>query len=236
MAGKFIVIDGADGAGKSTQTERLIDAARSRRLSAAYIHFPSYTGTEGGKVVQQYLHGTFGDPTGIHPVLASMPYALDRFEQAKHLRELINTNDLVVADRYVISNMAFQGAKLAIDEREPFTQWCATIDYEILQNPREDAVLFLSVPTALSAALMQKRAAEVRAKDLHEENRAYQAKVLEQYHWLCSHYPHWHAIDCSEDRNGVQSLRSIESIGDEIMEIVFGKILEQAEQSQEATV
>ncbi|MGI6103181.1 MAG: dTMP kinase [Patescibacteria group bacterium] len=225
MAGMFIVIDGADGAGKSTQTERLIDAARARGLSATNIHFPSYQGTEGGKVVQDYLYGAFGDAASIHPKLASLPYAIDRFEQAEHLRELIRTHDLVVADRYVISNMAFQGAKLPEGEREAFTQWCATMDYEVFGNPREDAVYFLSVPTELSAALVRQRSSDSRKTDLHEANLAYQTKVLAQYHWLCTYYPHWQLVDCSAPSDTGQTLRPIEDIAGEIEALVLDGLL-----------
>ena len=219
--GERVGLVGANGAGKSTQTDRLIDAARARGLSAINIHFPSYQGTEGGKVVQDYLYGAFGDAASIHPKLASLPYAIDRFEQAEHLRELIRTHDLVVADRYVISNMAFQGAKLSEGER----------DYEVFGNPREDAVYFLSVPTELSAALVRQRSSDSRKTDLHEANLAYQVKVLAQYHWLCTYYPHWQLVDCSAPSDTGQALRTIEDIASEIEALVLDGLL--APRSQE---
>lgn len=237
MSGKFIVIDGADGAGKSTQTERLIAAAQARGLRATHIHFPSYEGTEGGKVVQQYLYGTFGDPASIHPMLASLPYAIDRFEQAKHVRELIATHDLVVADRYVISNMAFQGAKLPKRGRQAFTEWCAAMDYDVLGNPKEDAVLFLSVASALSEQLVNSRAAATggRKTDLHEANRSYQRAVLDEYHRLCAQYSHWTLIDCSQTVGGKLALRPIDDIATQIEQLVFTQILTKSEQSAEVT-
>lgn len=104
MAGIFVVIDGADGAGKSTQTEHLIRAAKTRRLRATAIHFPSYEGTEGGRVVQEYLYGVYGDAASIHPKLASLPYAIDRFEQSKHLRKLIRTQNSYLDSQRVASS------------------------------------------------------------------------------------------------------------------------------------
>ncbi|MBI4022730.1 hypothetical protein HY375_01020 [Candidatus Berkelbacteria bacterium] len=235
MAGTFIVIDGADGAGKTTQTERLIDAAQRRGLSATFIHFPSYQGTEGGRIVQRYLHGEFGDPATIHPTLASIPYALDRFQQAGHVRELIATHDLVVADRYVISNMAFQGAKLPKRGRQTFTDWCAALDYEVFGNPREDAVLFLSVPSALSEQLVLGRASahQGRKRDLHETNRRYQRAVLEEYQRLCAHYPHWRLINCSQEEAGAVVPRPIDDIASEIADLVFSHILKHMSVSEE---
>lgn len=237
MAGKFIVIDGADGAGKTTQTERLIATATERGLRATHIHFPSYEGTVGGKVVQQYLHGEFGDPASIHPMLASLPYAIDRFEQANHVRELIATHDLVVADRYVISNMAFQGAKLPKRGRQQFTDWCAAMDYEVFGNPREDAVLFLSVPSQLSEQLVRGRAGAKagRKADLHETNRQYQRAVLLEYHRLCTQYPHWQLIDCSQNVAGELTLRPIDDIAAQITHHVFSDILKNVRMSTEVT-
>ncbi len=237
MGGTLIVIDGADGAGKTTQTERLIARATERGLSATSIHFPSYHGTEGGRIVQRYLHGEFGDPTSIHPVLASIPYALDRHEQSAHVRELLATHDLVVADRYVISNMAFQGAKLAESERQPFTEWAAMLDYEVFKNPREAAVVFLSVPTALSTALIKGRSTTGRKQDLHEKNRLYQARVLAQYHWLCSYYPHWYLVDSSQNTHGELGLRTVDAIATDVEQILFEKVIPAQERiAQEAQV
>lgn len=233
MAATFLVIDGTDGAGKQTQTERLLAAARRRGLRAATIDFPGYARTTSGRVVRQYLDGAFGDAAVVHPMLASYPYAVDRFESAPALRQLLAENDLVVADRYVVSNIAYQAAKLPAAERPAFRDWCASLDYDVLGNPRENAVIFLSLPIEISQRLIAQRNRSqgvTVAADLHESNQRYLATVLEEYKVLCGQRDGWYEIDCSDAHNGI---RPIDDIAAEIEDLVFSRILAQSTQVTE---
>lgn len=222
MRGKLIVLDGADGAGKDTQADRLLAHAKGRGISAAIIRFPAYEQTFSGKEVRAYQSGRFGELINCHPKLISYLYAVDRFEMQSQLHELLNTHELVIAARYVISNIAYQAARLPKEERPAFRTWAETLDYEVLHNPREDAVIFLSLPTALSDQLIAKRQQETEgARDIHDENARYREEVLGEYETLCASHDHWFSIQCNDG----DQIRSIEDIATELDRLVFERVL-----------
>ena len=114
----LIVIEGIDGSGKGTQaqqlTERLIATGRRVRL----LSFPRYRETLFGHAIGDFLNGRFGQLNEVHPFLASVLYAADRFESKSVLADALHQSDVVVCDRYVPSNLAHQGDKLDGADRE----------------------------------------------------------------------------------------------------------------------
>lgn len=226
MRGKFIVLDGADGAGKDTQANALLAAAQAQGLSAALIRFPGYDTTLSGREVKAYLAGEYGEFNAVHPKITSYLYAVDRYEQQPLLNELLEKHDLVIASRYVISNIAYQAARLPEAERPAYREWAKKLDYDVLKNPHEDAVLFLSLPVELSKTLIEKRLKQGTAgRDIYDENLTYQRTVLGEYEYLCSTHDHWYQINCAHDGK----IRSIDDIAQEIQQLVFTKILALAE-------
>lgn len=223
MRGKFVVLDGADGVGKDTQADRLLAAAHQQGISAALIRYPGYERTLTGKVVQSYLRGEYGELDTVHPKIATYLFATDRFELKAELEQLLATHDLVIASRYAASNLAFQTARVPEVERPAFRDWVLQLEYGTFSAIKEDAVIFLSLPTALSEKLIAKRqqAAAVQSRDIYDEHKAFQLTVLEQYHILCSMFDHWRKIECEQG----DDIRSIEDIGAEIQQLVFEQIL-----------
>lgn len=218
----FIVLDGTDGSGKDTQTDQLLAAAKRRGISAATIRYPAYEQTFSGSVIRAYQSGEFGDLSVCHPKLACYPYAVDRYEQQPKLQALLAANDLVIASRYVISNIAYQAVRVPEAERAAFRVWAETLDYEVMKNPREDAVIFLSLPVELSDQLIAKRnAGKAAVRDLYDENQAYRRDVLREYQLLCASHDHWHQVHCEAGT----AIRSIEDIAQEIEQLVFERIL-----------
>jgi len=215
MRGRFTVLDGADGAGKDTQADQLLAAAKRRGVSAAIIRFPAYEQTFSGAVIRDYQRGTFGELKDCHPKLVSYLYAVDRFEMQAHLRDLLEAHELVIASRYVISNIAYMAARLPSDQRPEFRAWLERLDYEVLGNPREDMVVFLSLPINLSDQLIAKRKGIHR--DMNDENAVYRTEVLAEYEALCGMHDHWHKIDCAAG----DTIRTIEDIAAELEQLVF---------------
>jgi dTMP kinase len=227
MRGKLIVLDGTDGSGKDTQTDLLLKAAQKRGLSAAIIRFPSHGETFSGRVIRdEYLTGKLGDLADCHPKLVCYLYAVDRFEQQAALNKLLSSHDLVIATRYVISNIAYQAARIPEADRMDFRQWAETLDYDVMKNPKEDAVVFLSLPVDLATQLIEKRnAGKQVARDLHDENKSYQRDVLSEYQTLCSSHDHWYQVDCELDGG----IRTIDDIAQQLDQLVFEQILIPAE-------
>ena len=86
-----VVIEGIDGSGKGTQTERLHERLRQAGKSAALISFPRYTETLFGRVVGEFLNGRFGDLEQVDPFLAALLYAGDRYESRQFLLDALRT-------------------------------------------------------------------------------------------------------------------------------------------------
>ena len=107
MEGKFIVVEGADGSGKSTQAEMLADYLRGRGLPVVSVREPG--GTKIGENIRSILRS---------PELAGMSVCTEMLlymaSRAQLVREVIEpalaAGRVVVADRFLLSTVAYQGA------------------------------------------------------------------------------------------------------------------------------
>jgi dTMP kinase len=111
--GRFIVIEGVDLLGKSTQLARAEDAARSRGLRVAVTSFPVRTAPVTGGPIERFLAGELPlvtnpetDPVG-QMLAGQVLFSLNRREAAPELRDLIARHDLVLASRYTLSARAY---------------------------------------------------------------------------------------------------------------------------------
>ncbi len=216
--GKLIVIEGVDGSGKETQTELLCKYIAESGKTVERLSFPDYA-SQSSALVKMYLRGEFGsEPSSVNPYAASLFYAVDRFAScAKGWGERLKGDRVIVADRYVTSNIVYQTAKLVGDaERRAFIRWEEDLEYGKLGLPRPDAVIFLNMEPEASALLREGRKNKITGgdeKDVHERDEAFLRAVYESAAYaaeLCG----WDEVKCSE--GGVP--RSIEAIHNDIKE------------------
>lgn len=189
-SGKFIVLEGTDGSGKTVQFERLILALpESTKLGA--LDFPQY-GEPSSYFVQKYLTGKYGADVG--PYTASVLFAMDRFDARLKSLQWLTEGRLVVANRYVASNMAHQGARIEKkEERERFYQWLYHLEYEVFAVPKPDLNILLHMPSELAARLVVKRSGRAPGRD---ENIVDEKAYLE----IASLFPEdFEVIECAED-------------------------------------
>ncbi len=194
--GKLIVIDGADGAGKTEQTKRL-HAALSKTGTTTLFDFPRYDATVFGKLLKRCLKkdSDLGDFLHLHPMFIAMPYMLDRATARDDIRGALARGH-VVCNRFVPSNLAYGLANLTDPAaRKEYEHFVEQGEYEELKQPRPDLVLYLHVPVEISAALTLQKHHGVA--DQYEENRVYQQAVVDMYLQLCKQHPHWHSIACA---------------------------------------
>ena len=217
--GKFVVLDGNDGSGKATQASLLAEYFERSGIPSEKIDFPRYKDNFFGKFVGECLAGEHGDFVHMDPKIASSLYALDRLESTPHMRSALEEGKIVIADRFSSSNQIHQGGKIANDEeREVFLKWLDTMEHDVLNIPRPDAIIYLRVPVEISLALLsEKRKAKIGSltdgqKDTVEEDRNYLERSHEAANWLASHQPNWHIIDCIKDNE----LRTREDIHREV--------------------
>ena len=201
----LFVVEGLDGAGKSTQVGKLRSYLEKVRGNLEYIHFPRYDSPVYGDLIGRFLKGEFGSIESVHPQLVALLYAEDRHGAAPLLRDALRQGKDVLLDRYVYSNIAYQCAKMADSiERENLRKWIIDTEFGQFALPRPDLNIFLDVPLGF----VRKRLSEQReghdrdylegASDIHEANISFQEKVREVYLGQCSLDPTFQRIDCSD--------------------------------------
>ena len=143
----LVVIEGLDGAGKSTQVKMAKEYIQSNGVNLKYLHFPRYEGSIYGDLIARFLRGEFGTIDTVHPQLVALLFAEDRHDAATIIRKWINEGYTVLLDRYVYSNIAYQCSKLNnFDEAQKLRNWIFDTEYGLFGIPKPDINLFLDVP------------------------------------------------------------------------------------------
>ena len=201
----LIVLEGLDGAGKSTQLKMVTSYFTSLGRKVEYLHFPRYTAPVYGELIAKFLRGDFGAIDQVHPQLVALLFAEDRRDAGDQIRGWMDQGHVVVLDRSVYSNIAFQCAKLAdAAEAAALRDWIFELEYQHNDIPRPTLNLFLDVPISfVDAKLKINRKGGDRAylegkADIHEADIRFQMKVREHYLGQCRRDPHFIRIDCSD--------------------------------------
>lgn len=107
----LIVIEGVDGAGKRTLTNRLRGAFQADGHSVANLAFPRYEASVSADLAAEALHGSHGD-LGESVYAMAVLFAMDRAGAKEEIEHLTSTHSVVILDRYVASNAAYSAARL----------------------------------------------------------------------------------------------------------------------------
>lgn len=209
---KFIVIEGLDGSGKSTQINLLKKYLEKQNIKYKYLHFPRTNSEIYGELVAKFLRGELGDINSVSPYLVSLIYAGDRDNAKTLINNWLSDNYIVIVDRYVNSNIAFQCAKLTNDEeKNKLRKWINHLEYEYFKIPKPNLSIFVNVPfNFTSQKLSEQRTGDDREylkgkKDIHEQSIDFQYNVKEEYLKLVNSDPDFKLIDCSKDENTILS-------------------------------
>lgn len=220
MKGKLIVIEGLDGSGKSTQIEYLKNKLRGRNVHQ--IKLPDYD-SDSSALVKMYLRGDFGKkPEDVNAYAASAFYAVDRFANYKmKWKEFYDNGEIIISDRYTTSNAYHQATKVPKDDRAEFFYWLEDFEYGLLGIPEPNAVIYLDMPIEISQKMMTERYhGDETKKDIHESNLDYLYKCREAALDAADKMG-WYVVKCN---NGNEP-RAVESIGDEIFNIISTEVL-----------
>lgn len=200
----LIVLEGLDGAGKSTQVKRLKEYLTERCGSLEYIHFPRYDAPVYGDLISRFLRGDFGSNETVHPQLVALLFAEDRHGAAPVMRKALEEGKTVLLDRYVYSNIAYQCAKLQdLQKRRKLRDWIFNTEYGDFDLPEPNLNLFLDVPIGfVEQSLAHQREGQDRqylsgAQDIHEASIAFQKAVRDMYVAETARDPKFRRIDCS---------------------------------------
>ena len=217
--GKLIVIDGGDGAGKDTQTKRLVERLIREGHAVGTLDFPRYTHNTYGALIRECLDGKHGDFLNLDPKIASTLYAADRFEAKPQLQEWLEEGRIVILDRYVSSNMLHQGAKIYDpSELDEFLAWLDKTEYDIFGLPRPDLVVYLHVDAEQRMKLLQEATRNKENRfDVAEESLEHQQQTENRAAEIVEKYGHWRTINCM---NEAGELRLREDINDDLYNMV----------------
>ncbi len=201
--GRFFVLDGPDSTGKATQTKIIHRELSHRGFNVEILDFPQYGKNLFADMVTAYLGGEFGNPIDVNPYLSSLAYAADRAKIAPYVRGGISKGVIFLANRYVSSNIAHQGAKITNpQDRNKFFDWEYNIEYtdQGFNIPRPDLCILLDVDTDVSSALASARVVSTGIeKDGHERDDMYLATVAQVYREIAAMDPTWRVFNCSPD-------------------------------------
>ena len=203
----LVVLEGLDGAGKSTQVKLLRTYLESVCDGLEYIHFPRYGAPVYGDLISRFLRGDFGSNETVHPQLVALLFAEDRHGAAADIRKHLEDGGTVLLDRYVYSNIAYQCAKLdSEEEAEALRKWIIDTEYGDFGIPKPDINIFLDVPIGfVEANLAAQRQGDDRdylsgGRDIHEADIAFQRRVRSIYLRQASLDEDFLVVDCSDDK------------------------------------
>lgn len=203
----LVVLEGLDGAGKSTQVKKLKQYLEEVCGSLEYIHFPRYDAPVYGDLISRFLRGAFGANDQVHPQLVALLFAEDRHGAAPAMKASLEAGKTVLLDRYVYSNIAYQCAKLkSADEAEMLRQWIIDTEYGDFSLPRPDLNIFLDVPiNFVESNLASQRSGDDRnylsgQKDIHEADIEFQKKVRSIYRKQAELDERFITVDCSDEK------------------------------------
>jgi len=212
----FIVLEGLDGAGKSTQIALLQKYLEKKNRVVSYLHFPRFNSPVFGDLIARFLRGDFGSVGQVHPMLIALLFAGDRKDAAEMINNWLNNGDCVILDRYIYSNIAFQCAKIEDPaEAERLRDWIFDTEYNQFAIPKPDLNLFLDVPLSfVSKKLNEERGGDDREylqgkKDIHEANIDFQSRVRERYLMECKRDKSFVRVDCSDGRDDILAAEKI---------------------------
>jgi dTMP kinase len=148
--GAFILLEGVDRCGKTTQCALLLKHLFSLSMAAVALRFPDRT-TQVGQLIDGYLQsGADLDDRAVH-----LLFSANRWEAAPNLAQTLAEGRTIVCDRYAYSGVAFSSAKTKEDRKDGTAaasggsaaqdlgiDWCKSPDVGL---PAPDCVLFLDL-------------------------------------------------------------------------------------------
>jgi dTMP kinase len=189
--GRFVVLEGGDGSGKSTQSARLAGWLREQGLTVVETFEPG-SGPTGAVLREVLLHG----PEPVAPVTEALLMAADRAQHvATEIEPALARGDWVVCDRYVPSSLVYQGVvrDLGVDVVEQLSAIATG-------GLAPDVVVLLDVSDAV---------AEARRTDdgdrLEREGGAFHSSVRAAYRDLAPAHG-WVVVDADGDVDAVAAL------------------------------
>jgi dTMP kinase len=207
---KLFVIEGLDGAGKSTQIKLLREFFLNQGYTCEYLHFPRTESPYFGELIARFLRGEFGSINDVDPYLVAMLYAGDRMDASRMITGWLAKGNIVILDRYTYSNIAYQCAKIPDPMKQnQLMNWILRLEFDHFGIPKPDLNIFLDVPFAFTEIkLTTKRSGDDRnylngRHDIHESSLSFQKKVREIYLSVSENDRRLAVVNCNNKDGGI---------------------------------
>ena len=211
IKGKFIVFEGLDGSGKSTQTKLLANYLEKQGMPVVKIDFPQH-GEPSAGLVDEYLRGKYGKAEQVGPYRASVFYACDRYDAGFKIRQWISEGKVVVADRYLASNIGHQGGKIKNKQAwRKYVKWLYDFEYNLFGIHKPNITIILKTDPAITLKLAhkitdQEKLAKRKAylgeqkRDIHEKDTEHLKNALRSYLWAAAEFPKdFKVVECMKN-------------------------------------
>ncbi len=203
--GKFIVFEGIDGSGKSTQINLLAEALKKRSIPCRTTLEPTFG------MVGSVLHDILSGKMSADPKVVASLFVADRLDhilnQTDGVLKSVENGETVICDRYYFSSYAYQSVEVPRD-------WVVSANRMAAETLRPDATIFIDI----SAETAMNRISKNRENTELYETKERLSAVREGY---------FSAFELMKDEERifvVDGNRSIDEIAEEIQKIVFEKI------------
>lgn len=198
-------MEGLDGAGKNTLVTGLIDRWSAAGLRVATFTFPRYGRSATADIAAEALHGSHGDLRDSVYAMALL-FALDRAGAVEDIHAATEAHDIVILDRYVASNAAYNAARLKQGAGGEMVRWVVDLEFGRFDMPVPDRHVLLGVSPEVAMQRAASRADQdaARARDAYERDDALQRRVDAVYRELAEDawMSPWHLFD-GEDVAGL---------------------------------
>lgn len=213
---KLLVIEGIDGAGKSTQIRMLMDHLKKEGFSTEFLHFPRMDAPFFGELIARFLRGEFGTLNEVSPWLVAMLYAGDRKDASETISKWLKSGSYVLLDRYTYSNIAYQCAKINDQtEQDRLMKWIIDLEFRHFGIPEPDLNIFLDVPFHFTEnKLNSSRSGDDRnylngKRDIHEGSLDFQKNVRGIYLKVSDKDKRLCVVDCSDEQGNMMAPENI---------------------------
>lgn len=145
--GKFIVFEGIDGSGKSTQAKKLKEYLESQGKECTSTFEPTY-----GQI-GEFLHKILSGSEKADPRVIAALFAADRLDhilnQADGIKKQLDEGKYVICDRYYLSSFAYQGSEVPLD-------WVIELNREARAELKPDITILVDIPPEVSLERIKK--------------------------------------------------------------------------------
>lgn len=198
--GKFIVIEGVDGCGKTSQFELLYKRLKRGGVSVVKADFPRYYKSHWGKMVGEFLTGKYGDFDSTNSYLVVLLYMLDQYTWSRDVgKKVLESGKWVLSNRYFTSNV-HQIAKMRGREKAKYRKWLWPSGYKHLGIIEPDLVLLLDVKPEIAFELNKRKKnrkyLKGKSEDEAEKRFYHQRDAYKEYIRTVEDFKYWKKVKC----------------------------------------